>query len=161
MRSASAAVSRVARVRARSQEICGFALVATLCALVFAVAASAKPARMSTAPHALRLLINGKQQPIIPSGAPDHYIPVSAGKLRVQARWQGNLQGTGYRVVIATTEPTQRTYRTCTSGTSCRVPNLLSLRHGQEWSWAVTILKVRPHLVRIVSGFKLCLIGSK
>jgi hypothetical protein len=145
-------------VRVSRQAICGFTLVAALCGSV-AIAAPAQSA-VSAQPHALRLLMNGKQLPITRFGAPDHYIPVSARKLRVEALWQGNLQGTGYRVVITTTEPTTRTWRTCTSGTSCLVPQQVPIVKGEEMSWTVRIMKVQPHFIKILSGFMVCLAGS-
>jgi hypothetical protein len=132
-----------------------------LCASVWVVSASAHPARVSAKPHALKLLINGKQLPITPFSGPDRYNPISAGKLRVQARWLGSITGTGYKVVISTTEPTTRTWRTCTTGTSCLVPKLASINHGQEMSWTVRIMKVRTHQVQVVSGFMVCLIRTK
>lgn len=78
----------------------------------------------------------------------------------MQARWLGNLQGTGYKVVISTNEPTARTYRTCTTGTSCLVPKLVSIAHGQEMSWTVRIIKVQQHVTTILGGFMVCLARS-
>jgi hypothetical protein len=130
-------------------------LVAALCASAWLVA----PARSAAAaqPHALKLLMNGKRLPITPFGGPDYYNPITASKLRVQARWKGDLRGTGYKVVISTTEPTVHTYRTCSTGTSCLVPKLVPVQNGEQMSWIVRIMKVKPHFVKIVGGFMVCL----
>jgi len=108
--------------------------------------------------HALTLLINGKKLPITPFSGPDRYNPITSGKLRVKARWQTDLQGTGYKVVISTTEPAARTYRTCSVGTPCLVPKLVSIARGQEMSWTVRIMKITARQRLILSGFMVCLI---
>jgi hypothetical protein len=143
-------------VRVPRQAIGGFALLATLCASVL-IAAPAPAAVTATTPHALRLLINGKQLPITPFGGPDRYNPIKATKLSVEARWKTSLTGTGYRVVITTTEPTTRTWRTCTTGTSCVVPQQVPMLKGEEMSWTVRVMKVKPHFVKILGGFMVCL----
>lgn len=134
-------------------------LVAVLCASVW-VAAPASSA-VSAKPSALKLLINGKQLPITPFAGPDRYNKIKAGNLRVVARWKSSITGTGYRVVISTTEPYQWTYRTCTTGTSCAVPKLVPILHGQEMSWTVRIMKVRYHQITILGGFMVCLVSGR
>ncbi len=99
-------------VRHSRRVICGLTLVAALGAAV-AVAAPAHSAAVSTKPHALKLLINGKQL---------------------------------NKVVISTTEPSTRTWRTCSTGTSCSVS-----------SWTVRILKKKGRVTTIVGGFMVCL----
>jgi hypothetical protein len=131
-------------------------LLATLGASVW-LAAPAGSATVSTQPHSLRLLINGKQLPITPFSGPDRYNPVKSSKLRVEATWKSSLTGSGYRVVITTTEPTVRTWRTCTTGTSCLVPQQVPMLKGEEMSWTVRVMKVKPHFVKIIGGFMVCL----
>src|SRR6266568_9406013 len=108
-------------------------MLAALCASVF-VAAPAQSASVVTKPHALKLLINGKRLPITPFSGPDRYNPIKAGRLRVLAKWQGSLTGTGYKVVISTTKPAVRTYRTCSTGTSCLVLKRAAIANGAEMS---------------------------
>lgn len=134
----------------------GLALLAALCAALL-LAAPAESGPVSAKPHALKLLINGKQLPITPFAGPDRYNPINASSLRVEARWLTSLTGTGYKVVISTTEPTTRTWRTCSTGTSCLVSRRVPMLKGEEMSWTVRIMKVQPHLVRVLGGFMVCL----
>ena len=136
--------------------------IPTLVAALCASAVLAPPARSTfiIQPSALKLLINGKQLPKTPFGGPDRYTPIKASKLRVEARWKGDLRGTGLRVRISTTEPTTRTWRTCTTGTSCLVRQRVPIFKGEEMSWTVTIEQSRPHSVKILDGFMVCLNGS-
>jgi hypothetical protein len=131
-------------------------LVAALGAAV-AVAAPAHSAAVSTKPHALKLLINGKQLRITPFNGPDYYDPIKTSTLRVAARWTGSLTGTGYKVVISTTEPSTRTWRTCSTGTSCSVSKAVPILKGQEFSWTVRILKKKGRVTTIVGCFMVCL----
>ena len=115
-------------------------LLAALSA-AFAIAVPAHSATASTKPHALKLLINGKQLRITPFNGADHYNPIKASKVKtVATRWKGSLTGTGYQVVISTTEPSVRTWQTCKTGTSCVVPKAVPILNGQEFSWTVRIL---------------------
>jgi hypothetical protein len=135
------------------------ALVAAVAASI-SIAAPARSAPVSTKPHALKLLINGKQLPITPFGGPDRYNAVKASTLRIVARWKGALSG-GYRVVISTVDhPPIRTWRTCTTGTSCRVSQAVPILKGQEMSWVVRIVKKKPHLYTVLGGFMVCLARS-
>jgi hypothetical protein len=143
-------------VRVSRRAICGLTLVSTLCAAVF-LAAPAQSARSSATPHALQLLINGKQLPITPFTGPDHYNPITASKLSVVAKWKTNLQGTGLKVVISTTEPNVRTWRTCSTGTSCSVPGQVPILNGEQMSWIVRIMEIKHHYVKVLSGFMVCL----
>ena len=143
-------------VRGSRRTICGLTLLAAFCACV-AVAAPAS-GTVAAKPHALKLLINGKQLPITPFAGPDRYNPIKASKLRVEARWQGSLTNTGYKVVITTTEPHTRTWRTCSTGTSCLVGKQVPILNGEEMSWTVRIMKVKPHLTQILAGFMVCLV---
>jgi hypothetical protein len=133
----------------------GLALVAALCASVWLAAPAG--AKTAAAPHALKLLINGKQLPITPFAGPDHYNAVNFSKLKVVARWKGSLTGSGYKVQISTTEPTVRTWRTCSTGTSCALPKRVPILNGEQMSWIVRVEKTRHHFVKIVGGFMVCL----
>ena len=139
--------------------ICGFALIAALCAsvLIAAPAFSATASTKATTIHSLRLLINGKQLPITPFAGPDRYNPIKVSKLRVEATWKPSITGSGYKVVISTTEPTVRTWRTCSTGTSCLVPQQVPILNGQEMSWTVRLMISKPHFVKVVGGFMVCL----
>lgn len=134
-------------------------LVATFSAAVF-ITAPAQSASVSSKPKALKLLINGKRLPITPFSGPDRYNPIHVSTLRVVAKWRGSLTGTAYRVQISTREPTERNWRTCKTGTSCRVRQLVPMHKGQEFSWVVRILKVGPPLYQQVGGFMVCLVRN-
>ena len=105
------------------------------------------------------LLVNGRQWPITLFNGEDRYTAIRPGRLRVEARWKTKLQGTGYRVVISTTEPIARTYRTCTTGTSCLVAQTVPILNKQEMSWTVKVVKVQPHHITVLGGFMVCLVG--
>ena len=143
-------------MKVHRQTIWGLSLLAALCVSVW-IAAPARSAAVSAKPKTLKLLINGKQLPITPFGGPDKYNPITAGKLHVQAKWQGSLTGTGYQVVISTTEPTVRTWRTCKTGTSCLVNSTVPIANGEEMSWTVRMMKKKTHFVQVVAGFMVCL----
>jgi hypothetical protein len=132
-------------------------LLAALSAAVAIAAPASHSAAVSTKRHALKLLINGKRLPITPFAGPDLYNPITASKVRTVAKWQGSLTGTGYKVVISTTEPTVHTWRTCSTGTSCVVKKALPIANGQEMSWTVRMMLVKPHLHKIIAGFMVCL----
>ena len=143
-------------VRVSRQGICGLALVAALSA-AFAIAVPAHSATASTKPHALKLLINGKRLPITPFSGPDRYNPITASKVRTVAKWKGSLTGTGYQVQISTTEPAVKIWKTCKTGTSCVVPKAVPILNGEEMSWTVRIMVKKPHLVKVIAGFMVCL----
>jgi hypothetical protein len=145
-------------MRIRRKTILVLTLLALSCAAVFI--APAQSASTSSKPRALKLLINGKRLPITPFAGPDRYNPIHVSTLRVLAKWTGNLTGTGYRVQISTREPSERNWRTCKTGTSCRVRQLVPIHKGQEFSWVVRILKVGPHVYQQVGGFMVCLIRN-
>jgi hypothetical protein len=91
---------------------------------------------------------------------PDRYNPITVSKLHVVARWTGNLTGAGYRIQISTTEPAQKIWRTCKTGTSCPVSQAVPIRKGQEFSWTVRIVRVKTHLYQVVGGFMVCLVRN-
>jgi hypothetical protein len=142
------------RVRGSRHTIFGFTLLAALGASVL-LAASAHSAAV-TKPHALKLLINGKQLRITAFGGTDYYNPIKASKLRVIAKWKGSLTG-GYKVQITTTEPHAKVWRTCSSGTSCAVRQQVPMFKGEQMSWTVRLLIKKPHFVKVVAGFMVCL----
>ncbi len=139
---------------------CALALLATaFVAVAWSVAPSgAATSRALLRPHALKLLINGKTWPITQFNGLDRYTPIPAGRLRVEARWTTDARGTGYYVVISTTEPVKRNFRTCFAGTSCLVRQSVSILPGQEMSWTVKIMTVKGQ--RLVGGFMVCLDGK-
>jgi hypothetical protein len=142
------------------QAIRASALVgAVLLALGWAAAPSrGEASRALVRPHALKLLINGRQLPITPFQGPDRYTPISTGKLRVEARWTGEARGSGYYVHVYTTEPAIRNFRTCFAGTSCLVRQSVPISAGEEMSWTVKIERLKDHA--LVSGFMVCLVGK-
>ena len=83
-------------------------------------------------------------------------MPIANGKVNVVARWRTNARGTGYRVVVATTEPVEQTYAACSAGRSCRVSKA-TISPGLEMTWKVTIVKTRGN--RVVGGLLVCLVG--
>jgi hypothetical protein len=145
-------------MRIRRKTILALTLFALVCAAVF-IAAPAQSASVSSKPRGLKLLINGKRLPITPFAGPDRYNPIHVSTMRVVAKWSGSLTGTAYRVQISTREPAERNWRTCKTGTSCAVRQLVPIRKGQEFSWVVRILKVKP-LYQQVGGFMVCLIRN-
>jgi hypothetical protein len=149
----------IRKVRLRPLPIFGLTVLAALCASI-SVAAPARSAAASTKPHALTMLINGKQRPITLFGSQDHYTPIKATKLRVVARWKGSLTGTGYRIQITTTDPVVRTWRTCTTGTSCAVRQQPTILKNQQYSWIVRLIKGKRPRIVIFNGFMVCLIGN-
>ena len=107
-------------------------------------------------PRGLKLLINGKEQPITPlESTTDDYIHIPAGKLRVEAVWNGDASGTGYEVAITNSQPPVD--ETCSTGTSCRVPAKVPILDSQEMSWVVKVQTTSGH--KLVSSFKVCLEG--
>src|ERR1041385_3238551 len=97
---------------------------ASFAALTAAVAPSdgGPLARRAARPHNLKLLINGKRLAITPlTSSADNYVGTPAGKLRVEARWTTDARGTGYYIVISTTEPLLKEWARCSTGTSCLV----------------------------------------
>ena len=86
----------LSEVKVSRQAVLGLTLLAPLGATV-AIAAPAHSAGVSTKPHALKLLINGKQLRITQFNGTDYYNPIKASTLHVAARWKGSLSGTGYR----------------------------------------------------------------
>jgi hypothetical protein len=110
-------------------------------------------------PHNVKLYINGKRQRAMAllNGA-DEYYPIKAGMLKnIVARWQGDARGTGYRVIMETTEPFNVTYATCSSGTTCRVTKPVFIQSSQEMAWKITVVKGRT---KVVGGILVCLVGK-
>ncbi len=146
-------------MKIRRQAIWGLPLLAALGASVL-TAAPAKSAPAAARPHGLKLLINGKQLQITKGGA-DIYNPIKGPKLRVVARWKGNITGTGYKIQVTSTEPVTRTWRICNTGTSCPLRLAVPIRKGQQFSWTVYIVhKVNPHLTKILGHVMVCLVRN-
>lgn len=149
----------VRRVRVRRRTILGLTVFAVLAATI-SIAVPARSAAVSTKPHSVKLLINGKQLPSTRVGKQDHYVPIKATKLRVVARWKGSLTGSGYKIRIYTTFPVTRTWRLCTTGTSCAVRQQPKILKGQQYSWFVYVIKGKQPRVTIVNSFEVCVIGN-
>jgi len=139
------------------RKIGGLGLVATLCGASALLAAPAHSAAVSAKPHGLELLMNGKKLPITALGGPDRYNAINAGHLRVQAKWHSSLTGTPYRVQIQTTEPTVRTWRTCSTGRSCRLKHKVRMLAGEQMSWTVRLVMKKRHFLKVLSAFMVCL----
>jgi hypothetical protein len=109
-------------------------------------------------PHALELLINGKSMPIQSFDGDDEYIPIRAGKLRLEGRWTTDARGTGYQVAISADEPDNHVYARCSTGTSCVVPVEVPIRVDQELTWEIKVLTKRGG--KLVAGGRVCLSGQ-
>ena len=108
-------------------------------------------------PRALKLLVNGKRQPITPlDTGTDEYKDIAAGKLQVEAVWAGDVSGTGYEVAITNSQPPVD--ETCSTGTSCRVPKQVPILDTQEMTFVVKVQTTRGK--KVVTGFKVCLKGA-
>jgi hypothetical protein len=109
-----------------------------------------------TRPKSLKLLFNGKSLPTEPLvGGADNYRDIPAGKTRIEARWTNDARG--YDVVISMIEPAAKIYASCAAGTSCLVPQRVTILVDQETSWSVRLLRKGSH--KLVTGFKVCLVG--
>jgi hypothetical protein len=108
-------------------------------------------------PHNVKLLINGKRWHLDTLNGGDNYIDIRARKLRVEARWQTDARGTGYYVLISTSEPVSKDLARCSSGTSCLVPKRVPIAFNQEMTLTVKVLK-RPSDM-VAAAFKACLNG--
>jgi len=108
-------------------------------------------------PHDFKLFVNGRNMKLNALESVDEYLPVKAGKLRVEARWATDARRTPYSVVIASTEPRKATWATCTAGTSCLVPKLVPIGKDQEMSWTVSVLTKKGR--QLVIGYQVCLVG--
>jgi len=108
-------------------------------------------------PHAFQFFVNGKRMKVNPSGGVDVYLPVPAGRLRVEARWTTDARSTPYSVVLSMTEPQKATYATCTAGTSCRVPKLVPIGKDQEMSWQIAVVTKNGR--QVATAYQVCLVG--
>jgi len=138
--------------RALAAFVCATFLVSAFAGVAVATGAS------QPRPHDLKLYVNGVRRPgIALVGAQDDYRPVKNGKLNVVARWRTDAAGTGYRVVLALTEPAPgKTYASCSTGTACAVKKTVKIVAGQEMTWRVTVEKSNG---KVVGGFLVCLVG--
>jgi hypothetical protein len=110
-------------------------------------------------PHDFEFLVGGKRQKLTPLIGGDEYVPIPAGDLEAEARWSTDAAGTGYSVVISTAEPTERTWATCSTGTSCRVPAAVPLEVDQELSWELEVVTNQGE--KVVDGYRICLVGRR
>jgi hypothetical protein len=138
--------------------VIGVLAAAALCALAACLLApplAAAPKR----PYAIKLLVNGKPYKLVPLSGSDVYIPIRPGRLRVEARWTGDLAGTGYYVRIGASESLEGVLGRCFSGTSCVVTKPVPLGAGQELSLTAKILVLKN--AKVVEGGRVCLEGAK
>ena len=110
-------------------------------------------------PHDFELLVNGEPQKLVPLIESDDYMPIPVGKLQAEGRWTTDARGTGYDVVLATTQPTNKTHATCRTGTSCPAPAAVPLGVDQEMTWELRLVTVKGD--RVVGGAKICLVGRR
>jgi hypothetical protein len=108
-------------------------------------------------PDDFKLLINGKNMPLVPLDGVDEYLDTPVGKLQVEARWTTDAEGTGYYVVVSTTVPEKRDHASCTTGTSCPVPAKVPIKDGQEMTWEVKVMTTRGD--KVATALRVCLIG--
>jgi hypothetical protein len=108
-------------------------------------------------PDDFKLLINGKNMPLVPLDGVDDYLDTPVGKLQVEARWTTDTKGTGYYVVVSTGEPEKRDHATCTTGTSCLVPTKVPIEDGQEMTWEVRVMTTRGD--KVAAALRVCLVG--
>ena len=50
-----------------------------------------------------------------------------------------------------------RTWKTCSTGTSCAVKGQIPILNGEQMSWTVRLLISKPHFIKVVSGYMVCL----
>jgi hypothetical protein len=110
-------------------------------------------------PQEIELLINGKRQKITPLTGGDDYVGTPVGKLKAVARWATDARGTGYYVVLATTQPKKQTHATCRTGTTCSAPQAMPIGVDEEMTWEVRVVTVKGD--RVVDGAKVCLVGRR
>jgi hypothetical protein len=103
------------------------------------------------------LRVNGKARPLVSMFSKTYdYRPIAAGPLRVEARWKGDARAKGYFIEISTTEPEEKRYARCTTGTSCRVAHKARIEVNQGMSWLVTFRRVDG---TALDGYRLYLVG--
>jgi hypothetical protein len=122
--------------------------------------AHSAPVRTTWAPNPVKgisFLINGKRWPLQEVyTASDDYLPIAPGKLKVEARWAGALPK-GYSVTVSTSEPVQKQYAACKTGTACRPTRTVRIVPQQEMSWQVTVL---DRSGAEVDSYQVCLVGK-
>ena len=77
-----------------------------------------------------------------------------AGPLQFDAKWTTDARDTGYYVKISAGD---RAVARCFAGTSCRVPETLSLEADDLMGWKVELLTTKGD--KVADGFKVCLEG--
>ena len=94
------------------------ALLALAVGLLMATAPGLGAAATSAPPANFKVAINGKTltNAQLTAGA-ETYIPTKAGRTQVTVRWNNDLRGSGYYVVVK--DAAKRTNRRCTTGTTC------------------------------------------
>ena len=106
-------------------------------------------------PQAIMLHVNGKTPPSVPLDG-ENYSNFPHGPMQVEATWTTDARDTGYYVKISAND---KVYATCTSGTTCRVPEQVPLAVNDEFSWTVQLLTTKGN--KVAGGFKVCLEGTR
>lgn len=128
-------------------------LLCLLAACLLAPVASGAGAR----PHHFTLFVNGKQVPIVPIvGGSDDYAQLHSKSMLIETRWTGNTAGSGTFVRVSTSEPDEKVYASCFSGTSCKIPAAVPLGIDIETSWYVELVTTKGH--KVLAGYKYCLV---
>ena len=107
-------------------------------------------------PEDFTFLINGKSYPLTPvAEGIDEYLPVPTGAMQVKATWNGDAAGTGYSIVLTNG---RQVNETCSTGTSCAVPQDVPIDSEQEMNWHLQVVTAQGG--KPVEAFQVCLIGS-
>ena len=107
-------------------------------------------------PTNLKIVINGRTLTNAQSAAgADSYLKVRAGRLTVGARWRGNVQGSGYTILISDSSSADK--RRCRTGTTCTVAASKGLRKAQEMEWSIQTIRTSTGVM--VSQMIICLAG--
>jgi len=133
-----------------------FLLVLLVATAMTAVAAMPAFAAQQARPTNFKIYVNGRALSAAAlSTAADTYVPVKAGRLSIGATWVTNLRGTGHKVIIVSSNGSDR--RICAAGTSCLLIAKQPLVNAQESSWSVQIYRNG----NLVSEKTVCLVGKK
>ena len=108
-------------------------------------------------PSNFKIAVNGKTLTAAQlATATDTYITAKAGRTQVAVRWNNDLRGSGYYVLI--TNSRKNATRRCTSGTSCAVTAGAALANGDEISWSIQIKRTSGN--KLVTEKVVCLVGK-
>jgi len=111
----------------------------------------------SAPPANFKIAVNGKTltNAQLAAGA-ETYFPTKVGRTQVAVRWNNDLRGSGYYVVVK--DAAKRTTRRCTTGTTCVAVWGKSLRVSDEMGWTVQIVRKQGN--KVVSEKYVCVVGK-